>query len=236
MGKTDYGHYVETPVIQSENSIRIAAGEKYRKVVLLKKGSDNIPFNHIILETDSFLEICFVILPGADFDLTLITDLVGHGANVNIYGTYICSDDEKVSITTDIRHRVPHCISNQMINGIAGGSSKASFNGRIVVAPNAQKTEAYQSNHNVVLCAKAKVETNPQLEIYADDVKCSHGATIGALNEDEIFYMRSRGISEAEAKFLQMLSFVSPILNKIKQGTEREKIMTEVSKAIKEIL
>ena len=86
------------------------------------------------------------------------------------------------------------------------------FHGVIVVAPDAQQTEAYQENHNIVLTDQARVETRPQLEIYADDVKCSHGATVGQLNEDELFYMRSRGIPEKEAKTLQMLSFLSPVI------------------------
>ena len=88
-----------------------------------------------------------------------------------------------------------------------------------MVAPDAQQTEAYQENHNIVLTPEAKVETKPQLEIYADDVKCSHGATVGQLNEDELFYMRSRGIPEKESKTLQMLSFLSPV---IPEGREED--------------
>ena len=85
------------------------------------------------------------------------------------------------------------------------------FEGRIVVAPDAQKTEAYQENHNIVLTDSAHVETTPQLEIYADDVKCSHGATVGRLDEDALFYMRTRGVPERDARVLQMLSFLSPV-------------------------
>ena len=93
------------------------------------------------------------------------------------------------------------------------------FDGIIVVAPDAQQTEAFQENHNIVLTDEAAVQTKPQLEIYADDVKCSHGATVGRLNEDELFYMRSRGVPEAEARALQMLSFLSPV---IPEGREEE--------------
>ena len=88
-----------------------------------------------------------------------------------------------------------------------------------MVAPDAQKTEAFQENHNILFTESAKVETRPQLEIYADDVKCSHGATVGRLNEDELFYMRSRGIPKEEAETLQMLSFLSPV---IPEGREKE--------------
>jgi Fe-S cluster assembly protein SufD len=85
------------------------------------------------------------------------------------------------------------------------------FDGRIIVAPDAQQTEAYQENHNIVLSEGARVETTPQLEIYADDVKCSHGATTGRLDEDALFYMRTRGVPEAEAKVLQMISFLAAV-------------------------
>lgn len=235
MGKIDYGHYIDIPVAEGCSSIRVPSGEHIGKIFVLDGNLDKIPFDHIILEEDSIFDICFVLLPGADFNIALTADMVGERAGVNIYGAYICGYNENVNITTDIRHRVPYCTSNQLINGIAGGGAKASFSGRIVVAPYAQKTEAYQSNHNVVLSQKAKVNTMPQLEIYADDVKCSHGATIGALNEDEMFYMRSRGIPEDEAKFLQMLSFISPVLENIKDTAERERIMSEVSDAIRKI-
>ena len=105
-----------------------------------------------------------------------------------------------------------------MGKGIAGGKSKVRFDGRIIVAPDAQQIEAYQENHNIVLSEDARVETKPQLEIYADDVKCSHGATVGKLSEEEQFYMRSRGIPESEAKVLQMISFLSPVLSRLEES------------------
>ena len=126
---------------------------------------------------------------------------------------------EQVNIRILMHHRAPGCHSTQKIHGIAGGRARIDFHGTIVVAPDAQKTEAYQENHNIVLTTEARVKTEPQLEIYADDVKCSHGATVGQLNVDELFYMRSRGIPEADAQTLQMLSFLSPV---IPQGREQE--------------
>ena len=146
-------------------------------------------------------------------------DLVGPGAEAHITALYLCKADEKVNFRIVMHHMAPGCKSTQLINGIAGGQAQVHFDGTIVVAPDAQQTEAYQENHNIVLTPEAKVETKPQLEIYADDVKCSHGATVGQLNPDELFYMRSRGIPEAEARMLQMLSFLSPV---IPQGREEE--------------
>lgn len=165
------------------------------------------------------LELQFVVLPGESKDIEVAVDLMGPGAEAHLKGLYLCHASEKVNFRILMHHRTPGCKSTQLFNGIAGGEAQVSFNGTIVVAPDAQQTEAYQENHNIVLTDSARVDTKPQLEIYADDVKCSHGATVGQLNQDEIFYMRSRGIPEKEAKTLQMLSFLSPV---IPAGREEE--------------
>ena len=157
------------------------------------------------------LELLFVILPGESRDIDVAIDLVGTGAEVSLKGLYLCSGEERVNFRILMHHRAAGCVSRQLFNGIAGGSARVSFEGRIVVAPDAQQTEAYQENHNILLSEEAHVETTPQLEIYADDVKCSHGATIGRLDEEALFYMRTRGIPESEAKVLQMLSFLAPV-------------------------
>lgn len=165
------------------------------------------------------LNLEFVILPGESRDIDVSIDLIGPGAEAHIKGLYLCGADEKVNFRILMHHMAPGCKSTQLINGIAGGSSHVNFDGTIVVAPDAQQTEAYQENHNIVLGQDAKAETRPQLEIYADDVKCSHGATVGQLNDDELFYMRSRGVPVDEARRLQMLSFLSPV---IPEGRETE--------------
>ena len=157
------------------------------------------------------LELTFVVLPGESRDVDVAIDLVGEGAEVSLKGLYLCGGDERVNFRILMHHRAPGCVSRQLFNGIAGGSSRVTFDGRIIVAPDAQKTEAYQENHNIVLSDRAHAETMPQLEIYADDVKCSHGATVGRLDEEALFYMRTRGVPEKDAKVLQMLSFLSPV-------------------------
>ena len=168
-----------------------------------------------------------MVLPGESRDIDVAIDIVGEGAEVSLKGLYLCGGDERVNFRILMHHRAGGCVSHQLFNGIAGGSSRVTFDGRIIVAPDAQKTEAYQENHNIVLSDQAHVETTPQLEIYADDVKCSHGATIGQLDEDAQFYMRSRGIPEQEARTLQMLSFLSPV---IPEGREEE-----VEKAVRSL-
>ena len=172
-----------------------------------------------VVKAGEMLDLEFVILPGESRDIDVAVDLVGEGAEVTIKALYLSGASEKVKIRTLVHHRAKNCKSSQIINGIAGGKADFRFDGRIVVAPGADGTEAYQENHNIVLSEEAKAETKPQLEIYADDVKCSHGATVGRLGDDELFYMRSRGIPEKEARTLQMLSFLSPV---IPEGREVE--------------
>lgn len=181
------------------------------------------------------MDIVLLIMPGTSCDIRMDIELVGEGAEANLYGAYVCGGDEKVKIAVDMHHKVPHCNSRQLFKGIAGGTSRVDFYGKIIVAQDAQRTEAYQENHNLLLSDGAKVDTKPQLEIYADDVKCSHGATIGRLNEDEQFYMRSRGISLEDAKVLQMISFIAPVLEQIADESQRDNFSFEFESQIRKI-
>ena len=180
-------------------------------------------------------EMVLLVLPGVSCDIKLDVRLAGEGAEANIYGAYVCADQEKVKIAVDMHHDLPHCNSRQLFKGVAGGTSKVDFYGKIIVAKDAQRTEAYQENHNILLTDGAKVDTKPQLEIYADDVKCSHGATIGRLNEEEQFYMRSRGITLEDAKVLQMISFIAPVLENIKDEAEREAVAQQFEDAVRSL-
>ena len=173
-------------------------------------GKDQIP-GKISLGAGEEMDIIFLVLPGADCSLAMDVDLDAPGASALIRGLYIATGTQKVDMTFNVRHNSGGCHSRQLVKGIASGSARASFYGRIYVAQDAQKTKAYQENHNILASEKARIDTKPQLEIYADDVECSHGATIGRLNQDEQFYMRSRGIPEAEARRLQMISFLAPV-------------------------
>ena len=122
-----------------------------------------------------------------------------------IKGVTIIGDNQHVDHNTLIKHNKPNCNSHQDYKGIYDNKSNGVFNGRIVVNKQAQKTNAFQSNNNVLISDKATVNAKPQLEIYADDVKCSHGSTIGPFNDEEIFYLRSRGINEKDAKCTQAI-------------------------------
>ena len=198
---------------------------------------DNIDIPQtIVVERDAKVDIVILVMPDVSCDIKLDVTLAGEGAEANIYGAYVCGGDEKVKIAVDMHHDLPHCNSRQLFKGIAGGKSRVDFYGKIIVAQNAQRTEAYQENHNILLSDEAKVDTKPQLEIYADDVKCSHGATIGRLNEEEQFYMRSRGITLEDAKVLQMISFIAPVLEHIEDECQREAVALDLESNIRQIV
>ena len=200
-----------------------------------QSSSMTIPQN-IVVERDAKLDMVLLVMPGVSCDIKLDVKLAGEGAEANIYEAYVCGGDERVKISVDMHHDLPHCNSRQLFKGIAGGTSRVDFYGKIIVAKDAQRTEAYQENHNILLTDGAKVDTKPQLEIYADDVKCSHGATIGRLNEEEQFYMRSRGISLEDAKVLQMISFIAPVLENIEDEDERERMTAQFEAAIRNLV
>ncbi len=203
------------------------------EVIIVKEGQ---LARQVEVKAGERVDMVLLVYPGVSCDVRLDVRLLGEGAEANLYGAYVCGGSEKVKIAVDMFHDVPHCNSRQLFKGIAGGASRVDFYGKIIVAKDAQRTEAYQENHNILLSEEAKVDTKPQLEIYADDVKCSHGATIGRLNEEEQFYMRSRGISLEDAKVLQMISFIAPVLENIEDETEREAVANQFEESIRKII
>jgi Fe-S cluster assembly protein SufD len=150
----------------------------------------------------------------------------------NLYGLVVADDKQHVDNYTFIDHAVSECQSNELYKSILNDKAVNVFNGRILVRPDAQKTIAFQSNKNVLLNTGAKIYTKPQLEIYADDVKCSHGATVGQLNEDALFYMQSRGISKSTAQLLLMSGFANEILDKIKNSEFKEFLLSRIEQKI----
>ena len=165
-----------------------------------------------------------ITLHGGEISNEIEVNLNGKGGECCVNGLYLADGQQKVSTKVNIFHNVPECHSSQLFKGILDGESRTAFIGRIYVAKDAQKTEAYQANNNLLASKTAKAYTQPHLEIYADDVKCSHGATVGSLNEDELFYMRSRGIAKDEAKLLQQQAFAYAVLEKVGNENLRERL------------
>ena len=147
--------------------------------------------------------------------------LAGEGGECLINGLFVGRNRQHLDNYMLVEHASPHCGSRQFYNGILDGHAHGVFHGRIIVHKDAQKTDAKQTNRNLLLSDTAQIDTKPQLEIYADDVKCTHGATIGQIEENSLFYLRSRGIDEASARRLLLFAFASECLDRMKAGPAR---------------
>ncbi|MDR0582722.1 MAG: Fe-S cluster assembly protein SufD, partial [Prevotellaceae bacterium] len=171
-------------------------------------------------------------LHGAFIENVIDIKLQGENAGCRANGLFLIDGTQRFVTDISIAHEAGHCRSNQLFKGIINNEAVGRFHGRVLVAKNAQKTEAFQANNNLLLTKQAKMYTQPQLEIYADDVKCSHGATIGQLDEQALFYLRSRGIALKEARLLQQIGFVQDVLDKIGVVPLRERIAGLVEKRL----
>lgn len=158
----------------------------------------------------------------------------------NLNGLYVPADNQLMDTHSVVDHRMPHSESNELYKGVLLGTSTGVFNGKIFVRPDAQKTNAFQSCKNVLASSKATMNTKPQLEIWADDVKCSHGTTTGQLSEEALFYMRSRGISEQAARTLLLLAFVQEVIDRVSHEEIRvvlsQKIVSKIQQSLNIIL
>lgn len=161
------------------------------------------------------------------------TCLAGAGASNQTLGLFLADKTQHIDNYTFVDHASPGCFSRQNFKGILDDQATGAFTGRILVRPDAQKTQAYQANNNILMTDEARMSTKPQLEIYADDVKCSHGATVGQLDQNAIFYLQSRGISVREARLLLMYAFGHEILDKISVGPLRERLSELVDKRLR---
>ncbi len=152
---------------------------------------------------------------------TIFNDQGGYSV---LNGLYAGDNNQLMDNHTSIDHAHPHCESFELYKGILDKKSRGVFNGKIFVRPDAQKTNAIQSNNCILLSDEATIDTKPQLEIFADDVKCTHGATIGQLDDDAYFYMRARGINKEKARKLLIYAFASEVIDKIEHNLIREKV------------
>jgi Fe-S cluster assembly protein SufD len=145
----------------------------------------------------------------------ITTRFDGEGCECLFNGLYVVDGRQHVDHHTRIDHAKPRCVSREYYRGVLDGASRGVFNGKVIVHPDAQKTDAQQSNHNLLLSEQAEVDTKPELEIYADDVKCAHGATVGQLDENMLFYLRSRGVQKELAKGLLVYAFAHEVIGRM---------------------
>jgi len=171
---------------------------------------------------DSHL-VSFSFATGAALSRTNIyTELRGEGCGATLNGLYLGDGEQHIDHQTRIEHVEPNCYSREHYKGILDGSAHGVFNGKVFVHPAAQKTDGKQTNNTLLLSEKAQIDTKPQLEIFADDVKCTHGATVGRLDETSLFYMKSRGINSRSARELLTYAFAADVLETIEQVEVRE--------------
>ncbi|MCH7707131.1 MAG: Fe-S cluster assembly protein SufD [Myxococcales bacterium] len=196
------------------SEIRVGAGAQVDLVTIQRENAASFHFSNVSarLGRDARFSHHNLTLGGRLVRNDLAVVLEEEGAECTLNGLFIGAGEQVVDNHTLVDHAVPHGTSRQLYKGILGGRSRGVFRGRVIVRPNAQKTVAYQSNPNLLLNAGARVDSKPQLEIYADDVKCGHGSSIGQLDQDAIFYLRTRAISEPRARRLLTRGFAQQIL------------------------
>jgi len=166
-------------------------------------------------EKDSKVKSNTITLHGGTIRNNTHVLLNDEGCDSQVYGLSLSDRSQHIDNYVNIDHASPNCTSTQLFKGILDEQATGAFNGRILVRPDAQKTLAYQTNNNILMSDEAKMNSKPQLEIYADDVRCSHGATTGQLDEDALFYMQSRGIPRQEARLLMLYAFAHEVIDKI---------------------
>lgn len=205
-------------------NIDVLAGAELRIVELItERSATDIA---IAVAHDASCVMTQAVLSGAD--VRVVASLVEAGARFEHRGAFILVDEEQGSVTVDVNHLAPDCTSSTAVKGVAADKAHGSFSGLVYVAPDAQRTDSRQSSRNVTM-GDARIDTMPQLEIYADDVKCSHGATVGQMDSDAILYMRQRGLSTAQAKRLQIEGFVQDVAMHSAIEELREELMAAIN-------
>jgi Fe-S cluster assembly protein SufD len=209
---------VNNNISDSNNSIKIFlennSSLEYYKMENINDSSSIFTDTNFVLGNNSELKTFWLSLNGGNIKNKLVVSFEGEYSRAELNGLYLVDKEQLVDNQISVYHNKPNCISNQLYKGILDDSAKAQFKGHVYVKKDSVHTEAMQNNRNILLTDKAIVNTQPFLEIYNDDVKCSHGATIGQLDESAMFYMRSRGISERSAKMLLMYAFCNDVLSK----------------------
>lgn len=209
-----------------ESEIRLIVGDGARISVTELFMAEAFVALGVEQAADSRCEITMAELTSANVDYRVAMN--GRGAECALQGVFLATDQEHCAVSVRVEHNVPDCRSNSLVKGVAGGSARGEFRGLVYVAPDAQRTDAQQQSRNVQLSREARITTLPQLEIYADDVKCSHGATVGQMDADAILYMRQRGLSEVQARALQIEGFFGDVVRRCDIEPLREALVEAV--------
>lgn len=214
----------------STNILTLAAGEHRELVFVNEPGLDL----HVVQEAGSSLKVHALYLSPAEVaagvsEGQITVEQRGEDCRTEIYGLAFLHEEEQVHLTTNVQHLVGGGSSKQLIKFVLDDASQGEFYGQLRIAPDAQKTEAHQTNRNLLLSDKALMRTRPQLEIYADDVKATHGATTGQLDESALFYMQQRCLDEATARKLLVNAFMQDVIDTISSEQQREELRQRIA-------
>ncbi len=218
-GESVYFNNVVTEVHAAEGAVL-----NHYRLQMESEQAFHVATTQIHQERDSNYVSCTIHLGGSIVRHTLNAVLDDEHVETTVDGLYVATGRQHIDNHTSIDHRKPYCNSHQLYKGILDGKSRAIFNGKIFVREGAAKTDAHQLNKNLLLSETATADTKPQLEIFADDVKCSHGATVGQLEDDELFYLASRGINPERARALLTYGFAEDVISKIRLKSVREQL------------
>ena len=202
---------------------------EFNKVQAEKDEQFHISLDNVNIANDGRSNFNTLTVDGGWIRNDLRISLDGQNIEANLNGFYLPRGKQLIDNHTKVDHRFPHCNSNELYKGILFDQSQGVFNGKVYVRKDAQKTNAYQNNANVLVGEDAQMNTKPELEIYADDVKCSHGTTTGQTDESAMFYLRARGLSEDSARKLLTTAFINDVLNKVENETVRTHIIEALS-------
>ena len=225
-----YGSYWRNDVAE----LRLAEGAEFSRVALVEEASDALHIGELAAELGpaSHLNSLVLLLSGRTVRHEAAVRSNGEKTRSALHGAFVLSGHQEANIVTTVDHAAPGGETREVFKGVAAGRAHGAFQGRIMVRPGAQKVDAHQLSRNLVLGARAAIDTKPELEIYADDVKCSHGAAVGDLDEAALFYLRTRGIGREEARQMLIEAFVRETVEPVGSPQLREHLLSRLARRL----
>jgi Fe-S cluster assembly protein SufD len=227
------GRYWRNDVV----AVRLATGAALTRAVLVEEAAEAVHLAELeaTVGADARFRGFALLIGGGTVRHEASVRMAGEGAQCHLDGAFIVDHAEEANIVTNVDHQVPHGETRELIKGVAAGRAHGAFQGKITVREHAQKVDAHQLSRNLILGQRAVIDTKPELEIYADDVKCSHGASVGELDETALFYLRSRGITDAEARYMLIEGFLREPVEEIADPVLREHLLRRLARRLERL-
>jgi Fe-S cluster assembly protein SufD len=225
-----HGNYWRNDVVE----LRLAVGAEFSRVALVEEATDALHIGELlaVLGPAARLASLVLLLDGRTVRHEAMVRSDGDATHCALHGAFVLSGRQEANIVTTVDHAAPGGQTREIFKGVAAGRAHGAFQGRIIVRPGARKVDAHQLSQNLVLSPRAAIDTKPELEIYADDVKCSHGAAVGELDEAALFYMKTRGIGQKEARRMLIEAFVREALESVGSARLREHLLSRLARRL----